>query len=416
MKRILTALLFIFLLGNMAAAQGNNISFVYINGSNTNDEKMTKWFLDGVAKTQKDMVKAFNSSPIIQKNLLKNGTRKINEEAVPFYWGDMSQVEIEHLREDLDITKLFSPHIAQSVRALIAYCLHDAIWVTKSYNMAPIVRNLHKTVMEEYNKGNSVILFGYSAGSFITIQYLLLKAPYVSPKDLFSATTLAEEEKKYVQATPAQDTCIDALVSAQLIVLSNENQLIPNNNPEVFRKNYASLDDYTKKECIPNGTVDGIVNFASPFALFYSSVFSDKYQEDIFNTYMMKYWVKNNKFFITVNYAEDPLGIPTTENLTFEQLRNYWGTDDITGNGFIYDKSDAKTSRTFISAHTSYWATSKKFSKTVVQAYEEGLEHFYKNDMSPKIISQFVSDNINKSNNTAKTTISDFAFGDSTVE
>ncbi len=130
----------------------------------------------------------------------------------------------------------------------------------------------------------------------------------------------------------------------------------------------------------------------------------------------MKYWVANNKFFITVNYAEDPLGIPTTENPTYEQLKTYWGTDDVKGQGFIYDKSDAKTSRTFISAHTSYWATSKKFSKTVVAAYEEGLKHFYQHNISQTILSQFVGDNINKNTDKSNTTISEFIFGNTTEE
>ena len=35
---------------------------------------------------------------------------------------------------------------------------------------------------------------------------------------------------------------------------------------------------------------------------------------------MLKYIIENGLFFITVNYREDPLGFPSTKNLTIDEM------------------------------------------------------------------------------------------------
>ena len=50
--------------------------------------------------------------------------------------------------------------------------MHDAIWVQKSHHMQPIVQNLNEKIKKEQESGLSVILYGYSAGTFITYEYL----------------------------------------------------------------------------------------------------------------------------------------------------------------------------------------------------------------------------------------------------
>ena len=86
-------------------------------------------------------------------------------------------------------------------------------------------------------------------------------------------------------------------------------------------------------------------------------------------------------FWLTVNYADDPLGYPTTKNISYTDLKDKLKLPIIPNNGFLYSKSDVKSKRTFIGAHTSYWSTSKKFSKAVIDAYIEGYKLYNSNDL-----------------------------------
>ena len=49
MKKIFGIILGLILLQSVCLAQ-TGISFVYINGSNNNDEKMSNWYIEGVQK------------------------------------------------------------------------------------------------------------------------------------------------------------------------------------------------------------------------------------------------------------------------------------------------------------------------------------------------------------------------------
>ena len=120
-----------------------------------------------------------------------------------------------------------------------------------------------------------------------------------------------------------------------------------------------------------------MVNYASPIALFYSDLADPKYKTEQISTLAYKYLIENNIFFLNVNYADDPLGIPVSKNLTFEETKNITNLPIAKGGGFYYDKSDIASPRPFFLAHTSYGATAKKFSDTIIKAYNEGYSYFY---------------------------------------
>ena len=177
MKKILLLLLGLILLQSSVFAQ-SEISFVYINGSNNNDEKMKNWFEKAVSKLHPVMKKSFENNSDASQFFLKNGKYTINPNAEMFFWGDKSRDDLGFVEEQLDLSKAFSPTVAYGVRSLIAGFLHDAIWVQKSHHMLPILDDLHANVVQQYKDGKSVVLFGYSAGSFITYEYLFNKLPY----------------------------------------------------------------------------------------------------------------------------------------------------------------------------------------------------------------------------------------------
>lgn len=374
MKKILCLLMAIFLFQNISLASGN-VSFLYINGSNNNDEKMKNWFEKGVTKLHPVMKKSFEKNQEASALLLKNGQYSINSDARIFFWGDKSKNDLEFVEQQLDLSKAFSPTIAYGVRSLMAGFLHDAIWVQKSHHMLPIVDDLHQTVVDEYNNGNQVILFGYSAGSFITYEYLFNKLPYLNAEDLFDVAGADEDARRFISENPRKNTCISAISKAGLGAVTSDGRLRFNKDKESFKQMYLKLDEFTENTCVPQGAVKGIVNFASPLVLFYSDLADSDYELTYYNRFMLKYMLENNLFMLTVNFKEDPMGFPTTKNLTVKELSEKAKIDVINPSGFVYDNSTVWSRRTFLLAHTSYWTARKIFSKAVAQSFVDGYKY-----------------------------------------
>ena len=374
MKKILCLLMAIFLFQNVSLASGN-VSFLYINGSNNNDEKMKNWFEKGVTKLHPVMKKSFEKNQEASALLLKNGQYSINSDARIFFWGDKSKNDLEFVEQQMDLSKAFSPTIAYGVRSLMAGFLHDAIWVQKSHHMLPIVDDLHQTVVDEYNNGNQVILFGYSAGSFITYEYLFNKLPYLNAEDLFDVAGADEDARKFISENPRKNTCISAISKAGLGAVTSDGRLRFNKDKESFKQMYLKLDEFTENACVPQGAVKGIVNFASPLVLFYSDLADSDYELTYYNRFMLKYMLENNLFMLTVNFKEDPMGFPTTKNLTVKELSEKAKIDVINPSGFVYDNSTVWSRRTFLLAHTSYWTARKIFSKAVAQSFVDGYKY-----------------------------------------
>lgn len=374
MKKIFITLFTLFLLTNTCFAR-DGISFIYINGSNNNDLKMKNWYENGVKKLHPCLKSQFESNQFIQNTFLKNNKSSINKEPVIFFWGDKSQKDLALVKQELAISKGISPWAAFQVRKLLAQYLHDAIWVQKFYNMAPVLSDLHKYVINEYNKGNDVVLYGYSAGTFVTYNYLLTRIPYVNVLDFFKTVGISESKLKFVKEHPVNDTCMSAL-GKDVAVFSATGNIIPNIlDDETFKKNYMNLNNLTASLCVPDKAVKGIVNFASPLVLFYSGLADPDYEINYYNRLLFEYIIENDLFWITVNYREDPLGFPVGRNLSVEEIEGIINLEIDPHAGFIYDLSSTKSKRTFMTAHTAYWVTHKRFSKAVVNAYISGYLH-----------------------------------------
>lgn len=353
------------------------IAFIYINGSNNNTPKMKQWFYAGIKKFHPILRKRILNSEFMQRYFLENSTYTVAQYPQIFFWGDKSSIEIKTLQKDLQYTKSQSPKLAQLIRSVFTACMHDAIWVQKDHNMHDVVEELHQQILFNYQKGRPVVLFGYSAGSFITYEYMFNKLPDIDPVDLFTRIEIHPELIDFIKQQEVNNTCIDALINSKLAVFSNLGHLVPRQDMANFKRNYLMLDKYTNQYCMPDGALKGIVNYASPLPLFYSDITNPNYIVTYYVRLMYKYIVENDMFWLTVNYADDPLGYPTTRNFSpteYEKALNIKLKED--RYGFIFDKSDVKSPKTCLGAHTSYWATSNKFSRAVVDAYEEGYIYF----------------------------------------
>ena len=372
--KILFVILILFISNSIvyAGSEKQEIQFIYINGSNNNDAKMKKWFFEGIQKTHPNMLNAFYESAFIQNKFLENGKYTLAKNPETFFWGDKSSEEIKVLDSKLKFTQIVSPKFAQTVRKLLAHYLHDAIWISHYRNMHPVLSDLHSQVMSDYQGNKQVVLFGYSAGAFVAYEYIFNKLKFVDSFDYFNNTGVSDDFKNYVKEYKSKNTCIDALIKSNLAVYSADGHLIPNLNENMAKNAYLQLDSYSNIYCAPDGVLKGIVNFASPLVLFYSDISNPSYPLTYYNKLLYKYILEHGMFWLTVNYADDPLGYPTTKNISYDDLKEIVGIKIDPNKGFLYSKSDVKSRRTFIGAHTSYWATSKKFAKTVVEAYQEG--------------------------------------------
>ena len=386
MKKILGIILGLLMLQNVCLAQ-TGVSFVYINGSNNNDEKMRNWYIEGVQKLHPVMKKKFEKNKEIKKVFLDKPHYKINEDPVIFFWGDKSQKDLEFVQGQLDLTKAFSPTIAYKVRSMLASYLHDAIWVQKQHNMLPILDELNDTVIKEAQKGNKTVLYGYSAGSFVTYEYMFNNLPYLNPEELFNEIDVSESVRKFASEHPLENTCISALSKAEIGTVSQSGHLILKKiDDNSLEENYLKLREATKTACAPAGSLQGVVNFASPLVLFYSDLADPDYELTYYNKLMLKYIIENGLFFITVNYREDPLGFPSTKNLTIDEMEKLANIEIKDPKGFVYDNSSVWSKRSVLFAHTSYWSAKRTFSNAVVKAFTHGYRLQYDKEFQEKVL------------------------------
>lgn len=91
-------------------------------------------------------------------------------------------------------------------------------------------------------------------------------------------------------------------------------------------------------------------------------------------------------FFLTVNYREDPLGFPSSRNLTIEEMEKIADIQIDNPKGFIYDNSGVWSKRSVLFAHTAYWSTRKTFAKAVVKAFSNGYRLQYDKDFQEKFL------------------------------
>lgn len=387
MKKILLTLCALLIVQTAVPAQTTNLTFMYINGSNNNDTKMKDWYIKGVNKLHPVMKKNFEKDETI-KNWSKENQLIINSEPQIFFWGYNSKTDLDFVKDRINISKAFSSTLAYEIRSLLTQFLHDAIWVQKTHNMLPILDELNDRVKEQADKGQNVILYGYSAGSFVTYQYLMYKLPYINLEKLFQALKADEETLKFIHDNPQNDTCLSALSynKGNIGAITNTGHLVLNQNNEKLKENYLNINQATEKYCAPKGYVRGVVNFASPVPLFYSDMADPNYDLNFYNKYLTKYIYENGIYFLTVNFKEDPLGFPSSKNLTVTQLEELLDLKIENPTGVIFDNSSVWSKRSALFAHTSYWSARNTFAKSVVKSFVNGTKFQYDKEYQNKIL------------------------------
>lgn len=386
MKKIIYILVCLLFTGYVNAA--DDLSFIYINGSNNNDMKMKNWYENGVKKLHPVLRKKFEHNSAIKKYYAKLGGLNVDAEPVIFFWGDKSEKDLAFVKSQLDISKAISSSGAYFARSLIAQYMHDAIWVQKPHNMIPILEELNSYVKTQSSQNKNVILYGYSAGTFITYEYLFNKLRYIKPENLFRTLKMDDDFLQFVRENPKKNTCISALSYDYSGIgnVSEMGHIILNQNTEQLKSNYLKLDEMTELACAPENQVKGVVNFASPLVLFYSDLADDTYELNYYNKLMIKYIFENGIFWLTVNFKEDPLGFPTSKNLTLDEIQERLDMQIENPSGVIFDNSSVWSKRIFPLAHTSYWTAGGTFSKAVVKSFVNGYKFQYNSNYQEKVL------------------------------
>ncbi|MDD3437549.1 MAG: hypothetical protein PHC64_10395 [Candidatus Gastranaerophilales bacterium] len=285
-KLCLVIFLFFTLPLNVFAKTG--ISFIYINGSNVNDPQINKWYNKGIRKFHPSIKNAFEQNPSSQKYFLKDGEYFIEEAPVTFFWGDKNYQKSVFAREDSYVSKGLVTWIARQIRKTVLNVLHDIIWAQNFHNMTLILNDLHETVGTELKKCNKIVLYGYSSGSIIAYEYLLTRTPYINVAEFFNSINATKEQIDFVSRYPMKNTCISALMQ-KIAISSSDGNIILNNDFNSFKKNYMNLNEETYKVCIPDNSVLGVIDIASPLVLFYSDISDPAFQLTYYNKLLYKY-------------------------------------------------------------------------------------------------------------------------------
>lgn len=383
MKKFITLFIIFFAIQNFCIA-ATSVDFIYINGSNNNNEKMKNWFLKGINKFHPELKKQLEKNDYTKEYLLKNGELVVENKPSNFFWGYKSKEDLMFMKERAGQLRSISPVIAFLVRNTIADIMHDAIWVQKPHNMVPIVEELDKQVKNDYDCNKKVVLLGYSAGSFVTFEYLFTKMPYINISKFFENENLDDDLMQMINNNPRKNTCLMAFVGSNLTNANPLGQIVVNRNKDEFKEAYTNMDEFTDKYCVPDDTVIGVINYASPIPLFYSDIADRKFGIFKFIHLMYNYLIEHDFFFLTVNYADDPLGFPNGVNYTNDEIKKLINMDFDQELGFVYDYSRALSWRTFAGAHTSYWSTKKHFSKSIIKAYTQGRKLQYDKEYQQK--------------------------------
>lgn len=383
MKKFFLAL-FIFFTLQLNAFAGNGISFVYINGSNVHDSEINKWYRKGIQKFHPCIKKAFEQNCSAQKFLLKDGQYIIEDSPIMFFWGDKCYKYSAQAEKNFSLSKGFSTFVARQVRYIATNVLHDVFWVKQHNNKTCVLDDLHKIVQIEAQKGNKIILYGYSSGSIVAYEYLLNKTPYINVADFFNSANVSKQQRDFANQHPMKNTCMSA-IERKLATFSADGHFIFNNDLSSFEKNYMSLNEETDNACIPCNSVLGIINIASPLALFYTDVADSTFQMTYYNRLLYKYIFENDMFWLTENYREDGLSFPCAKNLTIEEVERITNLDIEPHAGFIYNQSNTRGG--FLAmTHMHYLSSKKALSKIIVNAYVKGHKYQCENGNKQKTI------------------------------
>jgi len=372
MKKILLALFALFVFCCTAQAK-TPVNFVYIHGS---DQGTVEEFDVWIHRMHPDMQKNLSDNKLFTEKELKDAY--IKDEPQMIYWADKTQKGRAAVTHGLSISSKESTALSNLVRSIIAYMLHDVIWLQKYSNLKPILDDVNKVVIENSKKGEKTVLVGYSAGTLITYQYFLNKSRYLNPVTFLrkhqKELKISDEGINYVKTYANGTTCIDAFIDSGIAFMNADGGLMLNPDAKQRKNNVQKLNKQTELSCAPENYVLGVVNFGSPLVVFYSDITENESQISYFTRKLGQDIIEKGQFYLTVNYKKDPIAVPM-DNVNFEKAKQM-NPDTNKGEGFVY-QTLINGGRNVAAAHLRYWDDTNNYTKAVAKSYEQGYKLFY---------------------------------------
>jgi len=378
MKKIIAVLLFLLCLNSIAFAKETRINVIYLHGSNQDNLGGAEAFKVWMNRFHADLKKNFEKNSFMKEHLLKDAY--INEEPEMIYWGGRLHDDKAVVEAGLKQSEKASGKFPQFVRRMIAEVIHDAVWLQKNRHIAPVMKELNDKVIENYKNGEKTILVGYSAGTFITLNYMFTRTPSINLVDTFKSFNgqygLTNNDILLAKKYANQNTCTSAALKSKVFDIDKTGTLVVNPNVKDREAGLKQIKQDTELACAPVDAVSGVLNFGAPIAVFYSELSEEEGLQRYVVVKTMQNLVENGNFFLTANYSKDPIAVPLL-NFTYEQIANKKESKGCkNGGGFIYD-TIVRGGVNPAQAHTNYWFHTNGYTKAVAKSYEKGYKYFY---------------------------------------
>ena len=380
-KLILIQVLSLFFCAASFASESDNsktknIQFIYLHGTGNNSIESEATFFNKTNKLHSYMKPVFEGSLLIKEHFLKNGAYTIAEMSIPFYWGDKTRELVESLNTNLEYTqRKFSLH--QAIRSKIIHVLHDAVWFSQEHSKHIVLDSLHSKVSNSVKGNDGFVLFGHSAGSLITFDYLKYRLPIFNLPEVFQYNNVDLTGINLNDHT--QNTCLQAFLNSELARFDEDGQIKP--AKELSDKSYLNerlkvLDVITPTTCIPDGKLRGVVTFGSPIAIFFSESMVEGREKRLVQK-LVKYVYDNDIFWLHINHIDDAIGVALAQKSIDANIAALKSSGDTSKTGFIENNNNKHAGATVINAHMWYWKKPKSFAKLVVETYETGYRHWF---------------------------------------
>ena len=378
MKKIVFSLIILLGINLTAFAQDTPIDVIYVHGSNQVNLGGAEGFAVWMNRMHPNLKKNFEKSDFIQLHLLSGAY--IKDEPDMLYWGDMLRNNKSLVDSGLKKSEKMSSKVSQLTRGLIGQVVHDAVWLQKNKNMTPILDELHNKVITNYKNGEKTILVGYSAGTFITLHYLLMRAPVINLSDIFEQfkgeNNITNNDISLAKKYAPQNTCTSAAIRTNLFYVDREGILKLNEDAKQRENAIKQINQQTASVCSPEGAISGVLNFGSPIVVFYSELSDDNKLNKYIVAKTKQNIVETSKFYLTVNYSKDPIAMPIPDFKYEQILQDKNCKDTKRGNGFIYD-TIVKGGGITAEGHMQYWYSTNSYTKAVAKSYAKGYKYFY---------------------------------------
>lgn len=376
MKKILFILALMLSLTSAVYANPTPVKFIYMHGADQlsyGGQPAFEAWMNGLHPALK---KNFEKSEFIKSHLLKGAY--IDEKPDMIYWAGRLKDNKEFLKSSLDKSAKSSLLVPQFARATIARVVHDAVWLQKSRNMTPILNELNEKVIANANKGEKTFLVGYSAGTFITLNYMFMKGTVLDLADLFQHFKgkygITDKDIAFAKKYVPEKTCMSALKDAKLFYFDDIGYVFDENAANRLTA-MKKIKTQTKLSCAPKDNVIGVLNFGAPIVTFYSELIGqDRLQRYVINK-SFKYMVENGQVYLSVNYNKDPIAMATPD-FTFNEIKQNISPDLKNGDGFFYG-TFISGGKNIAEGHLRYWHIPESYAKAVAKSYETGYKYFY---------------------------------------